>query len=478
MGPGQLAELFRDSCRELLERLGEGALLREAERLVHRLRTRPPDTLVLAGAGTSGRIAWLIARKHADRLMELSIRLEPWIAGGARALRFSIEGAEDDSLAARDSLGRLLSEESFFFGISCGLSAPCVAAGLVEALERGLGASVFGTNSLEEARAEPSPGIEGGFRGALTALLERGDVYLVTPDLGPELLTGSSRLKGGSATWLLVDGILSALGGSADTDLRARFQSELRRAHEATRSFDLAAAIQRAASSLRSGGRVFYLGSGEAGLAGLLDASECVPTFGARREQVQAFVSGGWASLLGETPEAEELEAREPLDLEAFSRGVSLGPNDTVFALGGGSPERDAVEVPTEDLLSTKLLLNAVSTGAFARAGKVYGNLMIDLVISNTKLFERASRIVAELAGVPAAEAKRSLVAALHDEDPPSLDLLRLPVEEHIGRARSRVVPRAILHAAGLDLDQATEALEREPVVRRVLKARLKNPGR
>lgn len=478
MSSAAIVELLRDLNLEVFRGLSDGAVLDGAGRIVESWRGRPPARLVLAGAGTSGRLAWLLGMRHRHALGGRGIELVPWIAGGLEAFLVPREGVEDDVSAARGEFLALLEpENSFYLGISCGLSAPCVAAGLLacEALERRC--AVFGTNSADLARTASLPGLEGGFRAVLQRLLDRVLAVALTPDVGPEPLTGSTRMKGGTATWVLLDAMLAACASEehARPALERRVQ-EASTAQAGTGPGDLAALVDRAATTLRAGGAIVYLGSGAPGLAAVLDASECRPTFGAAPQAVRAFCRDGWRALLGEDPRATDLERRRPLSLEHFTREVrpSLAPRDLCITVGPElavetAPAR-CLHLPTATLLDTKLALNTLSTGAFTRAGKVYRNRMIDLALSNTKLFDRASRIVQDLAGVSDQEALRSLVAAIYGQDPPSVQLLRLPVEAHLQHARPGIVPLALLHAKGVRIEEAKELLADEPVVREVLR--------
>ncbi len=208
----------------------------------------------------------------------------------------------------------------------------------------------------------------------------------------------------------------------------------------ATRSRELAALVRCAADALGSGGRLFYVGAGTSGRLGVLDASECPPTFRSSPEQVQGIMAGGEKALHSAVEGAEDdatagmvaVTAREvgPRDVvvgiaasgrtpfvwgalgEARKRGaatalVSFQPH-LKFARGSRPDHVLAVDVGPEVLTgstrlksgtATKLILNTLTTLAFVRLGKVAGNLMVDLNPSNVKLRDRAVRIVVELTG-------------------------------------------------------------------------------
>ena len=206
----------------------------------------------------------------------------------------------------------------------------------------------------------------------------------------------------------------------------------------------LARAIEMAAKALRKGGRLFYVGAGTSGRLGVLDASEIPPTFGASPELVQGIIAGGMSALHRSVEGAEDEPGGGALAIE--ERGVTgsdlvcgiSASGRTPFVLGAltearkrgaqtvlltCNPERNRAEAfdleidlaTGPELLTgstrlkggtaTKVALNIISTGVMVAMGKVRGNLMIDLAISNTKLRDRAARLVAELAKCNYAEA-------------------------------------------------------------------------
>lgn len=210
----------------------------------------------------------------------------------------------------------------------------------------------------------------------------------------------------------------------------------------------LARAIEMATKSLRHGGHLFYVGAGTSGRLGVLDASEIPPTFGAPPEMVQGIIAGGATALSRSVEGAEDERGTGALAVE--ERGV--GNSDVVcgitasgrapFVLGalGEAKKRGAQTIllscnPARDPLegcdleidlatgpelltgstrlkagtATKIALNIISTGAMVALGKVRGNLMIDLTISNVKLRDRAVRLVAEAAGCDSATAMERL---------------------------------------------------------------------
>jgi N-acetylmuramic acid 6-phosphate etherase len=213
-------------------------------------------------------------------------------------------------------------------------------------------------------------------------------------------------------------------------------------------SESLARAIEMVTKSLRDGGRLFYVGAGTSGRLAVLDASEIPPTFSASPDKVQGIIAGGATALSRSVEGAEDERGSGALAIE--ERGVTgadvvcgiTASGRAPFVVGAlaeakkrgartilltCNPERDRlagcdleIDLPTgPELLTgstrlkagtaTKIALSMISTGAMIGLGKVRGNLMIDLTISNTKLRDRAIRLVAELAKCDASEAAQRL---------------------------------------------------------------------
>lgn len=201
----------------------------------------------------------------------------------------------------------------------------------------------------------------------------------------------------------------------------------------------IAAAVDAIAARLEKGGRLFYLGAGTSGRLGVLDASECPPTYNTPPEMVQGIIAGGDVALRRSVERAEDDPAQGAGDLE--QRGIRAqdalvgiaASGRTPYVLGGmayarrqgaltvglscvsGSPLELAgeqaitpatgAEVVTGSTrmkagTATKLVLNMLSTGVLVRLGYVYGNLMVNVQPTNQKLADRAARIISAITGV------------------------------------------------------------------------------
>ncbi len=215
---------------------------------------------------------------------------------------------------------------------------------------------------------------------------------------------------------------------------------------------EIARAMELIEASFRAGGRLLYVGAGTSGRLGVLDATECPPTFGTPPELVVGIIAGGTPALLKSVEGAED----DPNAGIAEMDSRRVGPNDTVvgIAASGTTPfvraalgraqalgartvfltcsEPPAVLRDTCDVViavltgpevvtgstrmkagtATKLVLNTLTTGALIRLGKTYGNLMVDLQARNQKLVDRGERIVMGVTGVPREAARRAITEA------------------------------------------------------------------
>jgi N-acetylmuramic acid 6-phosphate etherase len=213
----------------------------------------------------------------------------------------------------------------------------------------------------------------------------------------------------------------------------------------------IARAIDVIADRLRAGGRLVYIGAGTSGRLGVLDASECPPTFNSPPSQVVGLIAGGYQALTTAVEGAEDHPELAQADLEKLAlsaKDVLVGiatSGRTPYVIGGlryarsvGAFAIGLACVPDADLAAeadlmiaplvgpevltgstrlkagtaTKLVLNTLTTGAMVRLGKTYGNLMVDLRATNIKLKARTNRIVRQLVGVDAPRAAEILDAA------------------------------------------------------------------
>ncbi|HEX8202141.1 MAG TPA: N-acetylmuramic acid 6-phosphate etherase [Isosphaeraceae bacterium] len=281
---------------------------------------------------------------------------------------------------------------------------------------------------------------------------------------------------------------IDALGAR---EIVALMSLEDARAVEAVRaeSEAIARAIEWAADRFRRGGRLIYVGAGTSGRLGVLDASECPPTFGTPPAMVVGLIAGGPAALTRAVEGAEDHPERGAADLAALAvtdhdlvvgiatsgrtpyvlgavrEARSRGAATVGIACNRPSPLGGVVDLEIAPLVgpevvagstrlkagtATKMILNMITTGAMVRIGKTLGNRMIDLRPTNEKLRIRSRRILRELAGVDDLRAgeilgrcggqlKPALVVALAGVEP---DEARALLEAHGGRVREAVAAR------------------------------------
>ena len=214
----------------------------------------------------------------------------------------------------------------------------------------------------------------------------------------------------------------------------------------------IAHAIELCVAAFRTGGRLFYVGAGTSGRLGVLDASECPPTFSTSPEMVQGIIAGGDVALRRSVEGEEdkpESGARAIREQQLTSQDVLVGiasSGRTPYVIGalreahaiGATTILLCCVPPPEQLkgwvthfiapivgpeiiagstrlkagTATKLVLNMLTTVSMIKLGKVYNNLMVDVHASNTKLVARSIRIVQAITGVDAAEAEEALARA------------------------------------------------------------------
>ena len=213
-------------------------------------------------------------------------------------------------------------------------------------------------------------------------------------------------------------------------------------------------AVDAIVAAIRGGGRLLYVGAGSSGRMAVLDAAECPPTFGISRKVMRAFIAGGRRAVTGAVEGAEDAAANGERDLRRAKltrKDVVVGiaaSGTTPYVLGALKYARRrrattvaitsnrkmavtrlakiviAAEVGPEVLTGStrlkagtaqKMVLNMLSTAAMARLGHVYENLMIDAVLTNKKLADRAQRILAEASGAELSAARHAMRAAGHN---------------------------------------------------------------
>ncbi|ESX82989.1 MULTISPECIES: N-acetylmuramic acid 6-phosphate etherase [unclassified Mesorhizobium] len=211
---------------------------------------------------------------------------------------------------------------------------------------------------------------------------------------------------------------------------------------------DIAAAVDRIVSAFQKGARLVYMGAGTSGRLGVLDASECPPTFGVPEDMVMGLIAGGVDALVHSAEGAEDdpkqgIKALQDIKLTAGDVVVGIAVSGrTPYVIGGLTyakqvgattvalscnprstiagiadiaispvvgPEVLTGSTRLKSGTAQKLVLNMLSTASMIRIGKSYQNLMVDLNPSNKKLIARAVRIVMQTTGCAAQQARQAL---------------------------------------------------------------------
>ncbi|XP_076008483.1 glucokinase regulatory protein [Genypterus blacodes] len=537
------AQIFQEGADSGYQRLLSDEVVQTmvdvAQRVELILKDPQDSAVVLSGCGTSGRVAFLVASAF-NRALRQEKKTSVYsyvIAGGDRALLSSQEAPEDDPTLGKLSLEKLCEGKRrvLFIGISCGLSAPFVAGQLDFCLQNPevYTPVLIGFNPVHQARDDPMPGCTFTFRSVVQKMQElasRSLAFLINPAVGPEAISGSSRMKGGSATKIVLEVILSAAHAAfyKHTPITNEgIVQHIRQHQEAvdltyTHTDSISALVEAAGQSLQRGGRVCYLGWGSLAVLGLIDASECNPTFGADYEDVRGFISGGYRELNNTEGPLTSLGPEFWVAHEDFVRVVlpSLCDHDTVLLFytqaaslrevaklarlvrektsnihavchrveGDASAVQDEISemcsstlritwsspVSTMWELSTKLVLNAVSTGAHILKGKIYQNHMIDVQVTNSKLYRRATRLLQRLSARPEAQCEEALLKAVYRADQLTADMMTSDLNAHTRTAtsRSKAVPLALICLlTGRSLLEAESHLEQQPIVRDAVEA-------
>ncbi len=248
----------------------------------------------------------------------------------------------------------------------------------------------------------------------------------------------------------------------------------------------IAQAVELIVESLKKGGRLLYFGAGTSGRLGVVDASECPPTFGTDPHQVVGIMAGGQAAMFRSQEGAEDNEAqarkdvdaqgvtgvdtvcgiaasrRTPYVVAAVARARELGAR-TIYVTTNPRSEFNLVvdvaicpEVGPEVLMGStrmksgtaqKLVLNMLTTATMVKLGKVYENMMVDLQLTNNKLVERSKRIIMMATGV----------------DYPT-------AAEYLQKAGGHVKTAIVMVAAGVSADEARRRIAKaDGFVRRAM---------
>ncbi|KAK6180519.1 hypothetical protein SNE40_012660 [Patella caerulea] len=344
-------------------------------------------------------------------------------------------------------------------------------------------------------------------------------------------------MKGGTATKLILESIFV----SALSTLHVKGQNII--AQLVLNSYEtvyqnvykekeqIAKVVKLAGKSLNSGGCIYYVGWDSLGIMGLMDASECRPTYGASLDEVRGFLYKSYSNLRNKEGSLSHVGKHYLISIEDFSSNIlpglrdedivillttdsnfvpdanllmkpckkvvivvntsdqkptTLNPNIDVF-LKVTISQKEITQLTSKEMfdeykqlyyeVATKWILNSISTGAYVLVGKVYQNIMIDLKASNNKLFYRAVNIIQNFSGLASEICTEFLLRAIYEEDDLTDEQILAPVTSHIHIAadKNKVIPIALV-AALLDcgINEAKEKIEKERILRTVMLNALK----
>jgi N-acetylmuramic acid 6-phosphate etherase len=209
------------------------------------------------------------------------------------------------------------------------------------------------------------------------------------------------------------------------------------------------ALVEALSDKMLAGGRLFYMGAGTSGRLGILDASECPPTYGVSPETVQGIIAGGYTAIMNAVEKSEDDEEQGWLDLQArnvtsndFVVGIASsgttpyvigalkkcrqhGIETGCIASNAGSPLAAAADYPVEVVTgpefvtgstrmksgtAQKMVLNMISTTAMIRLGRVEDNHMVNMQLTNDKLVDRGTKMVMHKLGIDDYEKAKELL--------------------------------------------------------------------
>ena len=368
---------------------------------------------------------------------------------------------------------------------------------------------------------------------------------LLNPIVGPEPINGSSRMKGATASKMLLEAIFLKAHQIANNDPNPIPYDDFIKTYKYTLDFthtkeaEIFSLIKMAGYSLVRGGCISYVSWNSVGIMSMIDAAECVPTFGANHDDVRSFLGGGyeflentWGDLSSEgdpSPEGDKfqialqyfkekrcprlseldtvifivsnLSLEQKLELDRIAELVKFQKVQlALIAINTsgidvkeiqdtlGNPLTISIVLPSIGRIESdnkylkfveqcnaevclKWVLNAVSTGAHIFKGKVYKNCMIDLKLTNKKLFERGIRIVVQFADVNKETARVCLLRSIYRTDKLSPPLLKADVSDHVQKAGKveKVIPLAFLLTKGFMVDSGLKMLQDCPIVRQCI---------
>jgi len=451
--------------------------------------------IVLTGSGTSGRMAYFIAKRW-NSIMKCDVKY--LISGGSRSLVMSQEAPEDDSQLGKQNLEKISSGYSkvLLVAISCAMTAPYAIGQLEYAVKHeNFKSFLLGFNSTEVFKSTVKS-------KNLVEALECGNLTLINPVVGPEAITGSSRMKGGSMTKILLETVF-IIAAIQNESLNPGVKSILQLFRRSIRNFyetnkeALSNLVEKGGESLKKGNNISYLASGGTGLLGIIDSAECVPTYGADFEDIRGFMNKDESEFCKEevfqknfnevtfmkklTMSKEstfllstcclkniefkesifkvqknnernnffffDFEQNKNIDTSWMKVSNIISIQNKFEELNGCSEDFKIYLTEALNDICAKLTFNCLSTGSFVLKGKVYHNMMIDMKLSNIKLFHRAIGTIKNFCPETSKEDIKNILLEIIYNDSDLETVEKNDVNSHVLRAESmlQVIPCAIV---------------------------------
>lgn len=461
--------------------------------------------LIISGCGTSGRLAYICAQSLNEQLnREVATYL---LAGYDNALINSVESIEDSPSHGIKDLKRVLDKNDYcvLIAITCGLSAPFVAGQLYHFLNDNtklMACGLIGFNTIKLARninlAYKHDSFT--FSSILNECLKKKNFFLLNPIIGPEPITGSTRMKSGTATKIILDLIVTHAITSYDLKSSLRLHEEAIKycIYENETLVDkLTKIIDNCSNFLCKSlnNSICYLSNDKkTSILCCIDASECVPTFGAERNQIKGLFNESkssstydWWSAIDQFDECKYRE----IDFDGKSSTIFVEINKNAEKSHNSSESLDSlmvffdqfVEKSNNEILKNeyfnsnlkltlvKLCLNMISTGIFIKYGKVYFNYMIDVKTSNIKLYLRAINIISLLSNQNRHKCEICLLKSIYETNNINeSDFLKEEmISKHVEKSTNakNLVPKAlIMCVTDCSYDEACKQLLNCPTVR------------
>ncbi|MGV8086258.1 MAG: hypothetical protein ACP5N1_01380 [Candidatus Woesearchaeota archaeon] len=475
--------------------------------------------IIISGSGTSGRIAVHSSNEY-NKLLKKNV-FKPMISGGYFTLLKAKERAEDNILLGKNDLNNLWDNNKSNLYVA--ISSSGNAAYSINPINdiTGKNCAVITFNDIKLLKNHKNYNI-------LKKVENEG--FLVNLPLGSEAITGSTRLKGGTATQIILDLVFNYTL-IKDKSVRDNYfkkeniesiLKEYSRAHNLVKSniSELAKIALSVKESFLNNAKTYYLTDSILGKIALMDSSECMPTFGIDYEKITSFIDGGWNKFL----EPEQLNQIDPtlknvhrIDLGDF-RKMNISSKDTVIilynniskelmlskdyakennckiysiainsntSLSQDVTQNDIITLDFKsdvydhtffDKLIAKWSLNLISTEAFILSGKTWKNHMIDLKLSNNKLINRAERIISKII-------THEYGKSVSEEEIKSH--ININAMKYLGRNDASVsyseefmyvdklLPTTLLTLNGINYDDARNLLNSKPIIRQILQDNL-----